>query len=90
VTVSEVRPQEPNENLVKHLEGMMEQAKTGKMQGMVAVSIWDDGTTGNGWAGPPKCYHTTIVSRRIIGELEYMKLDLMTSGRWVEREEIFG
>jgi len=88
--VREVRRQEPNEDLIKNLEDQLEKAKKGEIQGMVSISIWEDGSTCNGWVNPPKAYQTKIVSRRMIGELEYLKLDLMSAGRWVEREELFG
>ena len=85
--IEEIRTHEPNKNLVKHLEKILKQAKIGDVQGMISVCIWDAGTTSTGWSPPPKVYHTRIVSRRMIGELEYLKLDLMSDGRWIERDE---
>lgn len=88
--VEEIRTQESNQYLIEHLERMLKQAKTGLAQGMVSIVIYENGGTCYGWLKPPKEYHTTLTSSRMLGEIERLKYELLSSGRWVERDEIFG
>lgn len=90
MTIKEVRTKEPNQVLIDHFELQLERAKSGELQGHVGIIIFDDGTTSSAWVNPPKDYHTKIVSTRIIGEIEYMKAELMTSDWYVRRDEFFG
>ena len=87
--IAEVK-QQPNPLLIKELKDLVVRAESGEIQGMVFFSIFDDGRTTCGWEPPPGKYHTRLVSRRFIGEIEYAKLELMSFNRWVERGEIFG
>jgi len=40
----------PDQDLIAHLEKTLEYAKSGQLQGMIEVYIWDDGSTASGWA----------------------------------------
>jgi hypothetical protein len=41
----------PNQEAIAHIEGLLEKAKTGELQGIIAAVIWNDGQSSRGWAG---------------------------------------
>lgn len=47
------------------------------VQGIVGVVVFDNGNTDQFWEEPPKVYHTTLVSDRIVGSLERCKFKLL-------------
>ena len=75
--ITPIKKQEPSELMVSALEKLLEDAKEGTLQGMVGVAIFDDGTTDQFWYEPPKVYHTTVISDRIIGAMERCKHKLL-------------
>ena len=81
-----LRIHEPNERLVKFLERMLEEAKAGEAQGIIGAVIFDSGATDDFWIDPPKVYHTTVVSDRVIGAMSRCSHSLMMA-RWAEEQE---
>ena len=81
MSVKEIRKQEPNPNLIKHLKGLTKDAESGDLQGIIGVVIYEDGTTSDHWTAPPKSYQISIISDRVIGCLEGIKYQLF-SGRF--------
>ena len=75
--VSEIRVHEPCQRTVEALEQLLDDAKKGNVQGAVGVVIFDDGSTDQFWYDPPKVYHTTVLSDRIIGAMERCKHKLL-------------
>lgn len=88
MSVQDIRKTEANPNFVAFVEGMLEDAKSGEIQGMCGVLIYENSHVSDFWCNPPKVYHTKITSRRVIGELECMKLEFMTAGKWVKHNEL--
>lgn len=60
----------PNENLIEALEGMLEQAKAGKLQGVVCATLYDDTTASYAMAGVLGTYS-------LIGALDVCKARLI-------------
>ena len=59
----------PNQELIKHVETLLKWAKSGEMQGMAEVVIWEDGTTGKGWRISQSYWYRAST---IIGELFFL------------------
>lgn len=61
----------PNESLVDRIEGLLEQARSGELIGLAWVCQWKGDTVSNGWQ------LSQMNGRRLVGEIEYMKLEIM-------------
>ena len=70
--VTEINIRQPREGLIKHLEGLVEQAKTGELTGIIAVSLWQGGNVGSGWSLPNG--HNL---RTMIGEMTVLQHNLI-------------
>lgn len=44
----------PNQETIAHIEGLLEKAKTGELQGIINAVVWNDGESSRGWAGMKK------------------------------------
>lgn len=75
----------PNPKAIKELEGILEDAKSGDLVGFIFIGVHSDGCVSSGWIPAPHHYNDQLISRRVVGELEYTKLALMSHERWVER-----
>ena len=66
--VIEVVKDAPNDGLIKHIEEILRQAKSGELQGVIIISSFDDNTVNSSW-------HADIMRNRmrLIGELEQVK-----------------
>jgi len=51
--VEEIPIHNPNENLVKALERLLEQAKDGEIQSIIYAIRWDNSDVGGGWQLSP-------------------------------------
>lgn len=80
---------EPNGRLVEYLKDMLAEAERGEIQGIVGVIIYENGDTDTVWANPPKDYHVKVNCDRVIGCIERLKMELLTSG-FVKHDELFG
>ena len=60
----------PDAALVAHLERLVARAKTGEIQGMVGLVIFEDATTSNHWRITDKIYQNKLPT--IIGEVQIM------------------
>lgn len=70
--VTEIDICKPRENLINHLEGLLEHAKEGELTGIIAVGVWQGGSMSQGWSVKDWQYH-----RAMIGELEMLKRNLI-------------
>lgn len=61
----------PNESLVSRIESLLDQAKSGELIGLAWVCQWKGDTVSNGWQ------LSQMNGRRLVGEIEYMKLEIM-------------
>lgn len=61
----------PNESLVSRLEDLLADAKAGELVGLAWVCQWNGDKVSNGWQ------LSQMNGRRLVGELEYMKLEIM-------------
>ena len=61
----------PNKQLVETLEGLLDLAKRGELQGVAYCSLWDDESTSHGWA-IRKGWKTSA----IIGEAQMLQIQL--------------
>lgn len=65
---------EPDKALIGHIENLLNQAKSGSLQGLVYVGQWDDNRTSSSW-----CLREAFDRNRvsvILGEIEMLKLNL--------------
>jgi len=60
----------PNEYLIDFLQGLLDEAETGELQGIAVVTSMTGNATGNGWAGD-----VSVMSS--IGEMEVLKRDFI-------------
>lgn len=60
-----------NEKLVTFLEGLLKDAKEGKINQIISILGYSDGAVGHGWS------ITGADSLRIVGEIECTKYDYM-------------
>ena len=56
--------EKPNPDLIEYIEYMLDEAKSGDIQGLVTVKVFSDGKSSNGWS--LNCNHSAA---SIIGEL---------------------
>ena len=68
--LKEIKTSEANPKFVNFLERLLTRAKTGEVQGIVGVIIFDSGVADDFWYKPSKQWHTSIVSDRVVGALE--------------------
>ena len=61
----------PVKSLIKHLDGLLEQAKSGELQALAYVCTYRGNTVNSGWT---KLRNV----RRVVGEMESMKIKLLT------------
>ena len=87
MTIAEIKPKEVNPELVEALENMLDDAKDGKLQGIIGTVIFDDGISSEFWVSPPKHYQVNVVSDRIIGCLERLKYQLLSMRYNVDAED---
>lgn len=64
---------EPNEAVIRGLERLLEDARSGELQGVAYVLTWRDGASGSGYALP-----TLGHGVRAIGEMEWLKQRILT------------
>ena len=70
--VHEINILRPREDLVRHLENLVNQAKSGELTGIIAVSLWQGGTVGSGWSLPNG--HNL---RTMLGEMDILRHNLI-------------
>ncbi len=70
--ISEINIRQPREGLIKHLENLVEQARSGELTGIIAVSMWQGGNVGSGWYLP-----ADASLRTMIGEIDMLKHNLI-------------
>ena len=70
--VHEINILRPREDLVRHLENLVNQAKSGELTGIIVVSLWQGGDVGSGWSLPNG--HNL---RTMLGEIDILKHNLI-------------
>lgn len=70
--VTEIDIRQPREGLISHLDRLLEQAKSGELTGIIAVSLWQGGGVGHGWS-----MNNGEYLRTMIGEMEMLKHNLI-------------
>jgi len=89
VTVRELKTTEPNADLVERLEVLLKDAKSGEIQSIIGMVIYENGNPGDFWVAAPKGYHISIMSDRIIGCLERIKYQMLSTRHGIETEDVF-
>lgn len=77
--IAEISIRKPDDDLVRHLEKLLQYAKEGELTGMVYASVWQGNNVDSGWAGFPHGY-----ARTILGELSILQHDI--AGRLLDDE----
>ena len=72
--IQEIDVKRPNEDLISHLEKLLEYAKTGELIGICEVCRWQGNNVSSGWYIRDGDYIRTI-----IGQLELLKIELFDS-----------
>lgn len=70
----DIKDRTPNPTLVRHLEKLLERARSGELRSYVAVMGWDDDSWNHSW-------HVDARSsrRRALGELSMLQFDVLTA-----------
>lgn len=87
MSVEQIKTVEPNPTLVKQLEDLLKDAESGKLQAIVGVVIYENGNSSDFWVAPPKDYHVSILSDRIVGCIERIKYQLLSNRYNVDAED---
>lgn len=87
--VREIRIHAPNQDLVEYAELLLKDAKSGTLQAIAGVVVFDNGNTGDIWISAPKGHPLAMQSDRMIGCLERVKFQLIAHRHGIETEDIF-
>lgn len=71
----------PNEALIRALERLLEDARSGQLQGLAYCLSWREGATGSGYALP-----TLGHGVRVMGEMEWLKQKILTGDPAVQQD----
>lgn len=63
----------PNEHLISRLESLLDDARNGELVGLAYVCQWKGDSVSSGWS------LANMHARKLIGEIEFMKRDMMES-----------
>lgn len=66
-----VQNRAPNSDLIERLKNLLIEAENGELLGMAYVCQWQGDQVSNGW-----CL-SRLNARRLVGEIEFMKRDMM-------------
>ena len=80
--IHQIRIHEPHPLAVSLAQRFLDDTKAGEVQGFVGVVIFDNGNVDQFWVDPPKRYHTTVVSDRMVGAMVRMQHKLMDIKCW--------
>ncbi len=89
MSVEEIRVRGPNERLVEYAETLLADAKSGLLQSIVGVVVFDNGSTCDIWVAAPVGYPVHLHSDRMIGCLERVKFQLMAHRHGLETPDSF-
>ena len=78
-----VKKPEPNQELIRHLQGLLQSAKDGDIIGAIEVCEWRDGSTSSGWSMPTKGS-----APMLLGELMMLATNLTLRIDGVKSEDI--
>ena len=67
---------QPRDHLIRQLEGLLKDAKTGELTGLISVSLWQGGNVSHGYSLKNGDYFRTLV-----GEMEILKHALIDQDR---------
>ena len=87
MSVKEIKTIEPNPDLITRCNALLEEAKSGELQGIVGVVIYENGNSSEFWVSAPKNYHLNLISDRIIGCIERIKYQLLSTRYNVDAED---
>lgn len=73
--------------MVRYAKRMLREAKSGELQGMAGVVIYDDGCTDDFWVMAPRTYNVRLLSDRMVGAIERLKHQLLDIRLGMERED---
>lgn len=71
--IKDIKDKTPNDDLVRHIEGLLKYAKSGEMRTLVYAMGWDDDSVTSSWVIDKR-----TGSRRIVGEIEVLKSNVVT------------
>lgn len=87
--IRELRIHEPNANLVEWGERFLEDAKSGRLQSIVGVVVFENGNTSDIWIMAPDGYPVQIHSDRMIGCIERIKFQLIAHRHGIDTEDCY-
>lgn len=71
MSVTEIKIHHPDEDVIKFVERLLEDAKSGFLKSIIVVTLSAGGSVGSGWQGMDK---NNMV---MLGEIEVLKRDIM-------------
>lgn len=84
--VQDIKDREPNHKLIKRLEEMLEDAKSGELRSMLFLNVFDAGDVSNGYVLDDRHRNVRTIRRTILGECMLMQHELMLDIGAVESE----
>jgi hypothetical protein len=79
--ISEARILKPRQELISHLDNLLDNAKTGELTGLISVSLWQGGHAAHGYS-----LRNGDFIRTLIGEVEILKHALIDQERHISGE----
>ena len=64
-------PSKPNEHLIERIKSLLKDAESGELLGLAYVCQWKGDSVSSGWS------LANMHARKLIGEIEFMKRDMM-------------
>ena len=83
MTLHNIKDTSPNQNVVKQLESLLEDAKKGELRSIFTICGWDDDQVTHGWAYDPRSSR-----RRLLAEMVLLQHDYITDTEFAEADSI--
>ena len=87
MSVEAIKTNEPNADLIVRCKSLLQDAESGELQGILGVVIYENGNSSEFWVSAPKDYHINLISDHIIGCIERIKYQLLSSRYNVDAED---
>ena len=81
--LKDIKDRSPNVELVKQLEKLLQQAKTGELRTVFTICGWDDDCVTHGWA-----YDDRSSRRRLLAEMVLLQHDYMIDTDFAENDSV--
>ena len=72
MSIKDIKDRAPNEGLIRTLESMLEDAKSGAMRTMFSVCGWDDDGVSHGWVLDARNSRRRLLAEMVIAQHDFV------------------